>query len=173
MNLAEKIEGIFAPRPKPAQVRVDDEVRLQLDADVEESLWFSGRDWHELRWRDWQEHSSGIFFFDPETFAYYLPSILLLSVQNPSKRLTAADSLMSQLDRSPDVEDWPDDFATRFLELSPRELDVLKEWLLQVCEYTPYKRWGIAGSGPGDAFGRAYDTVDLLQKEVRRRHSPT
>jgi hypothetical protein len=169
MKLAEKIERAFAARPKPAQVRLADEV-LQLDSDVEEALWFSGRDWHELTCQNWQEHSCAIFFFDPEAFAYYLPSVLLLSAENPSESLTAADSLISQLDRSPDAEGWTEGFASRFLGLHPAELDVLKEWLLQVCEYAPYKRWGIAASGPGDTFGRAYDTVDLLQKEVERRH---
>lgn len=169
MKLTEKIERAFAARPKPAQVRLADDV-LQLDSDVEESLWFSGRDWHGLTWKDWQDHSSAIFFFDPEAFAYYLPSMLLLSVENPGESLTVADSLISQLDRSPDVEGWTEGFAGHFLELNPAELDVLKEWLLQVCEYAPYKRWGIAASGPGDTFGRAYDTVDLLQKEIERRH---
>ena len=169
MNLDEKIERGFGDRPKPAQVRLGDEV-LQLDSDVEEALWFSGRDWHELTWRDWQEHSNAIFFFDPEAFAYYLPSVLLLSAENPTESLTAADSLIGQLDRSPSVEGWHESFVSRFLALRSEELDALKEWLLQVCEYVPYKRWGIAASGPGDTFGRAYDTVDLLQKEVERKH---
>jgi hypothetical protein len=59
--------------------------------------------------------------------------------------------------------------VSRFLGLSPAELNVLKEWLLQVCEYVPYKEWGFAASGLGDTFSRAFDTVDLLQKEVARR----
>jgi hypothetical protein len=50
VNLTEKIEEAFAARPKPAQVILADEV-LQLDSDVEETLWFGGRDWHELNGR--------------------------------------------------------------------------------------------------------------------------
>ena len=168
MNLAEKIEQAFAARLKPAQVRLGDEV-LQLDSDVEEALWFSGRDWHELRWQDWQEHASATYFFDPESFRYYLPSVLLLAVENPNESLTAAESLISELDRSPDVEGWTAGFAVRFLGLNLAELDALKEWLLYVCEYAPYKGWGIAASGPGDTFGRAFDTVDLLKREIERR----
>ena len=168
MTLAEKIERVFSHRPKPAQVRLDDGV-IQLDFEVEEALWFSGRDWRELTWQDWQEHSSAIYFFDPEAFAYYLPSVLVLSAHNPSVSLFAADSLINELDQSPDTEGWKLGLASRFLVLNSAELAVLKEWLLQVCEYVPYKRWGIAGSGPGDTFGRAFDTVDLLQKEVERR----
>jgi hypothetical protein len=168
MDLSEKIDRAFAGRAKPAHVRLGDEV-VQLDLDLEDALWFSGRDWHELTWQNWQEHSCAIYFFDPEAFAYYLPSLLLLSVENPNESLMAADALLNELDRSPDIEGWTDGFTSRFLGLNPTELNVLKEWLLQVCEYTSYKRWGTAASGPGDTFGRAYDTVDLLQKEIERR----
>jgi hypothetical protein len=168
MKLTEKIERVFSSRPMPAQVRLADEV-IQLDDDVEDALWFSGRDWRELTWQNWQEHSDAIFFFDPESFAYYLPSILVLSVQNPTGSLNAADSLIGELDRSPDPEVWTEDFVRRFLELNRAELDVLKDWLLQVCEYVPYRGWGIAASGPGDTFGRAFDTVDLLQRKIDDR----
>lgn len=168
MDLPQKIETAYAWREKPAEV-VDSENCLQLDADVEEALWFAGRDWHKLTWQDWHEHSCAIYFFDSEAFAYYLPSLLLLVVQNPGESLYAADSLINELDRSPNVDGWTEGFARRFLGLNSAELTVLKEWLLQVCEYAPYKRWGAAASGPGDTFGRAYDTVDLLQKEVERR----
>lgn len=167
MNLAEKIERAFASRPKPTQV-IGDNV-LQLDSDVEEALWFSSRDWHELTWQNWQEHSCAIYFFDPGAFAYYLPSVLLLSAQNPNDSLNAADSLISVLDCSPDPEWWTDGLQRRFLGLNLAELNVLKEWLLQICEYVPYKGLGFSASGPGDTFGRAFDTVDLLQKEVERR----
>jgi hypothetical protein len=168
MTLSERIERVFCSRKKPAQVRLADEV-IQLDDDVEDALWFSGRDRHELTWQNWQEHSDAIFFFDPEAFAYYLPSILLLSSQNPNESLNAADSLIGELDRTPDPEGWTKAFVSRFLELNWAEMDTLKEWLLQVCEYVPYRGWGIAASGPGDTFGRAFDTLDLLQKEVERR----
>jgi hypothetical protein len=85
--------------------------------------------------------------------------------------LMAAYSLLSVLDCSPDPEGWPEGFASRFLGLNRAELDVLKEWLLQVCEYAPYRGSGLAASGPGDTFGRAFDTVDLLQREVERRRA--
>jgi hypothetical protein len=81
----------------------------------------------------------------------------------------AADSLIQELDRSPDPEGWTDGLVRRFLGLNPAELNVLKEWLLQICEYVPYKGLGVAASGPGDTFGRAFDTVDRLLKEVERR----
>ena len=169
MCLSQKIERVFSPRAKPLQV-IADRV-LQLDSDVEEALWFSGRDWHKVTWQEWQQHDCAIYFFNPEAFAYYLPSVLSLSLQNPNESLNAADSLINWLDRSPNVDGWTEDFASRFLEMNRAELDVLKEWLLRICDYAPYRTYGAAASGPGDTFGRAFDTVDLLQKEVERRRS--
>jgi hypothetical protein len=168
MTLADKIKSTFAFRQMPDEVVTPLELQ-QLDSDVEEALWFSGRDWHGLTLRDWLEHPCAILFFSSDAFAYYLPSVLLLSIENPTEYLDVANSLISQLDRSPDTQGWTENFVNRFLALNVAELEVLKEWLLQICEYVPYKRWGIAASGPGDTFGRAYDTVDLLQKEVERR----
>lgn len=178
MKLAEKIERVFSSRRKPVQVRIADEVLrhdptmefLRHDPDVKDALWFSGRERHELTLQHWREHSSAIYFFDPEAFAYYLPSVLLLSAQNLDEWLEAADSLINALDCSPDPQWWTEGLVRRFQELNPAELDVLKEWLLHICESDTYKRWGIAASGPGDTFGRAFDTVELLQKEVERRY---
>lgn len=170
MTLDERIERVFAHRMMPGAV-VDMTNRYQIDSDVEEALWFAGRDWRSITWDDWREHSSAIYFFDSEAFGYYLPSLLLLSAQRPDEELMAADSLISQLDCSPDPEGWPEGLATRFLKLNWAELQVLKEWLLQVCEYAAYRTYGTAASGAGETFGRAFDTVDLLQKEVQRRRA--
>lgn len=169
MELFEKIERAFAGRQMPLNL-VEPANLVHPDSDIEDALWFTGRDWHELGWQDWQQHSSAIYFFVPDAFAYYLPSVLVLSFQNPGDGLMAADALINELDRTPDPEGWTDDFASRFLRLNRAELEVLKEWLLQLCEYAPYKGWGIAASGPGDTFGRAFDTVDLLRREMERRH---
>jgi hypothetical protein len=170
MTLAEKIERVFAHRAMPEAV-VDMANCFQIDEDVEEALWFTGRDWHSITWDDWQKRPVAILFFSKRALGYYLPSVLLLSLQTPQQALNPAESLIWELDRSPSSEGWDDHFVSRFLGLKWTELDVLKGWLLQICEYTPYKRWGLAGSGPGDTFGRAFDTIDLLQKEIRRRPS--
>ena len=95
--------------------------------------------------------------------------VLLLSSQNPGDALMAADSVISELDQSPDPEWWTDGLVHRFLGLNPAELNVMKEWLLQVCECVPSKGLGFAASGPGDTLGQAFDTVDLLLKELDRR----
>jgi hypothetical protein len=169
MKLSEKIERVFAHRGLP-DVVVDMTEPFYIDSDVEEALWFTGRDWRTITRQDWHTHPVAFTFFSKEALGYYLPSILLLSLQAPQQALDPAESLLMELDRSPSTEGWDDHFASRFLEFNSSELDVLKEWLVHICEYAPYKRVGMAGSGPGDTFGRAFDTLDLLKKEIEKKH---
>jgi len=164
-TLQKRIEQAFAGRQKPADV-IEPENLVQFDSDVEEALWFAGHDWHDVEWNDWKEHSCAIHFLSPEAFGYYLPSLLLVTAQDPTEWLYAVDSLIWELDLSPSVDAWPDHFARRFLALRSEELSILKEWLLLICEYPTYEGYGFSASGPGDKFGRAFDTVDLLQKEI-------
>jgi hypothetical protein len=168
-TLQEKIEQAFAGRAMPAEL-IDASV-FQFDSDVEEALWFTGRDWRELRWKDWIEHSSALLFFSREAFAYYLPSLLRLSAQNLAEWSHAVDSLIGELDRSPSAEGWNEHFTRRFLGLRREELDALKEWLLCMCESHYYRGYGYAACGPGERFARAFDTVDLIQKELGRGES--
>jgi hypothetical protein len=117
MNLAEKIERAFAGRQMPLDL-VGAGNLVHPDSDVEDALWFIGRDWHDLTWQDWQEHSSAIHCFVPDAFAYYLQSVLLLSSQNPGEDLMAADSVIYELDQSPDGEGWTEGLVSRFLGMN-------------------------------------------------------
>ena len=150
----------------PADV-IDPSV-FQFDSDVGEALWFAGRDWRELRWKDWLDHGSALLFFSREAFAYYLASLLLLSTQNAADWSYAVDSLIGELDRSPSIEGWNEHFTRRFLGLRRQELDVLKEWLVCMCDSRLYRGYGYAACGPGERFARAFETVDLIQKELER-----
>jgi hypothetical protein len=142
VTLAEKIEKAFSSRPKPAQVRIDEEILkhdpgmqyLQDDPDVKDALWFSGRDRHELTCQDWREHSCAVYFFDGEAFAYYLPSVMIVSAENPNQDLQAADQIISELDQTPDTAMWTDGLVRRFGFLNLEELEALKLWLLRVCD---------------------------------------
>ena len=167
--MLDRIEQVFGWRKKPAQL-VQDSNQSSLDFDINEALWFAGHDWHELTWQDWQTRSEAIIFMTQEAFAYYLPSILGLSVQRPNEPLAPAQSLIWELDRTPGVENWDVYLTDRFLALRVEELEVLKEWLVQVCEYPVYRGFRNAAAGAGEILGRAFDTVDLLQKEVAQRH---
>jgi hypothetical protein len=94
-------------------------------------------------------------------------SIRLLLAEHPVAQrrrpmyLIDADSIISSLDRSPTVAYWDENLTRRFLGLTNEEYDVLREWLLS-----------FSGSNDvhygEDALMRAYETVDLFQRETDR-----
>jgi len=170
MDLIAKIAAAFAHRQIPSEV-VEMEGRFQIDSDVDEALWFQGRDWREISRDDWQRHSAAVFFFSPEAFAYYLPSLLMITVQNPKGYPDlAVAKLIHLLDHTPAPEFLDAHLVDWFSGLSDAEFEVVKEWLLFACENLP-GGWGISASGPGEVFGRAFDTVTLLQEEAQRRRA--
>jgi hypothetical protein len=165
MTLQEKIENAFRHRQIPAEV-VEMESCLQIDSDVEDAQWFKGRDWREITREDWRLRHWGLNFLSPEAFAYYLPSLLVLTIHNPRDYPDlAVHSFIMRLDRTPGIENFDPPLTDRFFGLSGEEFDAIKEWLVFACENVPQVFWGAAASGPGDGFGRAFDTIDLLQKE--------
>ncbi|HEY1646913.1 MAG TPA: DUF6714 family protein [Terracidiphilus sp.] len=170
MSLIEKIELAFAHRQMPAKV-VDMEGRFQVDSDVEAALWFEGRGWREITTTDWEQHSCAVFFLSDEAFAYYLPSLLILTIKDPEGCPDlAVDSFVGLLDRTPDVKGWDLPFTNKFLGFRREECEALKEWLLFACEIVSLKGYGISDGGPGDKFGRAFENVSLLQQETELRH---
>jgi hypothetical protein len=169
MTLQEKIEKVFAHRQLPAEV-VNMEGRFQIDSDIEDGLWFKGRDWHELTREDWHRRHWGFYFLSPDAFAYYLPSLLTLTILNPRDYPgLAVDSFLSELDRSSGAENLDKPLIDRYSVLNNEEFNAIKEWLLFACESFPQVFHGCAASGPGDGYGRVFDTLDLLQKQAERK----
>jgi hypothetical protein len=75
------------------------------------------------------------------------------------------------LDQSPSVDGWNAHFTKRFLGFCSEEYEAMKEWILCLSEFDTYHLTGT--SGLGDNLGRAFDTVDLLQKETERMSGKT
>jgi len=170
-ELIRKIEQAFSHRKIPAEAVVM-EGRLQIDSDVEDGLWFQGRDWHEISKEDWEQRHWGLLYLSAAAFAYYLPSILILTVRDPRDSPDlAVDSFVWELDSSPGAENLSPS-SYRYFEFTDDEFEAVKEWLLWACENKPDVFGGNAVGGPGDGFGRAFDAIDLINKEtVKRRTS--
>lgn len=164
--LIDRIERAFGHRQTPARV-IEMEGRLQIDSDIDDALWFQGRDWHDLTLEDWQRRHWGFGYLAPEGFAYFLPSVLTLTVRNPEEYPDlAAQSFLWQLDRTPAVENLDPPIYERYLEFTNDEFEAIKEWMIWACENVPNMFYGAASGGPGDGFGRAFDTLLLLQEEA-------
>ena len=167
-ELITKIEQAFAHRKTPPEV-VEMEGRLQIDSDVEDGLWFQGRDWHEITKEDWENHHWGFAYLNPAAFAYFLPSILSLTTRNPQNAPDlAVCSFVWELDSSPGIENLSPR-SYRYFGFTDAEFEAVKEWLLWACENKPGVFHGRAVNGPGDGFGRAFDSLDLLHKELMKQ----
>ena len=160
------VEAAFGWRPIPKDV-VDSAEIPRSDSDIEEAVWFAGRNWRQVAFSDWQEHPVAVSFFSSDAFGYYLQSILILSAETATESLEPANRILGKLDRSPDVTGWDQGFTGHFFTLTSEELTVMKEWLLCISSYSAYKRRGPVRQGPGDRLGRCFDTLDLLQRRLR------
>jgi hypothetical protein len=174
MGLAEVIEKAFAGREMPAKV-TDSDCSIPMHPDVEDVLWFSGRNWRDISWNDWKEHADALCFFTRDALAYWLPSVLLLSIQRPGEYLASASILikiLGSLDWSPSPDYWRDYFRARFVGLRTEEYEAIKEWLLFISNLESYRKYINMKPGPGDIFERAIETVCLAQRESRRAGGP-
>jgi hypothetical protein len=165
-ELINQIGRAFSHRQMPDEV-IRMQGRIQIDSDVEDGLWFQGREWQDLTNADWEQRHWGLTYLAPKAFAYYLPSILVLAIQNPRGcPRVAVDSFVWQLDHGPGAENLDLPLCERYLEFTDDEFEAIKEWLLWACESLPDVFVGNARGGPGDGFGRALDTLHLLQAEA-------
>lgn len=157
MNFRKKIEQAFKHRPKPVNV-ID--ISRPLTTEYEDALWFTDREWKEITWENWELYRDAIYAFTSEAFAYYLPSILLLSAEKPTEWFWPADALLQMLDRSPTVAYWDDFLISRLMGLRIAEYEVISEWLMYLSEHK--------GFATPETLARAFDTITLLQKETEK-----
>lgn len=115
---------------------------------------FEGMDWTQVTADDWRGYSDAFFGFSPEAFLYFLPSLLLLSLEQSNLPLNAADALVSSLDTSGDPDLWDDWFNARFRRLTASELAALRE-----CSRVYL---GGAEKAEGSEFARVQDTLAML-----------
>ena len=156
MIICENIERAFSERKKPQDIV---QGYPEATCDRDDALWFLGRDWHELTWKDWGEHYNGIFYFTHEALAYYLPSVMILSSQTPEKWLIAADSVITILSAGSARESD----KSAFLGLKEMEYEALKDWLLALRETDTYD-----GKTEPSEIDRALETVDLLRSRTEQ-----
>jgi hypothetical protein len=170
MELSEVIEKAFAGREMPMKV-TDSDCSVPDDSDIEDVLWFSGRNWREITWNDWKVHDVALSFFTRDALAYWLPSVLLLSLQRPGEYLSSAAYLIRTFGSrnwAPSPDHWKDYFRARFVGLRTEEYEAIKEWLLFMSNLETYRKYINIKPGPGDIFERAFETVGLLQQETMR-----
>jgi len=99
-------------------------------SDEEDALWFAQRDRHYLTGDDWIHHGDAVFRFTHEAFAYFLPSLLIISIEAPDKWFKAADAMVNLLENGSALENWGYSQKSGFIGFSCEELAVIMEWLV-------------------------------------------
>ena len=168
MELTDVIEQAFAAREMPKKL-TDSDCTDTLDTDVQDTLWFSGRNWRELTWDDWRKHDVALCFFNRDALAYWLPSVLLLSLQRPDEFMPSAGYLIRTFGSrcwAPSPQHWKPFFRERFVGLRTGEYEALKGWLLFLGRVDTYRVSRLRG--PGDIFDRALETISFAQQETMR-----
>jgi hypothetical protein len=154
--MKQQITSAFRHRQRPTTVtNVAVSSTLRDDA-----CHFEGMSWTQVTARDWAEYSDAFTGFSPEAFVYFLPSLLILSLEASNLPLVAADFLVSSLDTSGDPDIWPGWFAERFEMLTSAEIRTLKDWSVAYLAN--------AVKGEGSEFARVQDTLTML--ELRREN---
>ncbi len=120
----------------------------------DDARYFEGMDWREVTADDWRMYSDAFFGFSAEGFLYFLPSLLMVSLETSSPGLVAADLLVSSLDTSGDPDLWTDWFSDRFRRLTLPELRALKDWSGIYLRHDE--------KGEGSEFARVEDTLAML-----------
>jgi hypothetical protein len=157
MTLHDHIVKAFSNRVMPPRVST----YKPSSSEDNDLLWFNGKNWQEITFEDWRTHPEAFHFFKPDAFAYYLQSIICISLENPQKWFYPADSLLQVLDRSPVVEYWDDFILSRLRVLYPEEYAVLKEWVIWLTDYHQIYA--------SIDFERVFDTLHLLENEAKSR----
>jgi len=157
MTIKAQAEKAFGRRHVPKNLV---ERRSPVTPEQRDAMWFAGKKWQEITREDWEIHADAFFAFLPEAFVYYLPSIVVLSAEMPTQPMLVAGSLLRVLDRDPEVYHWDAFIQPRLVGLEHPEYEVLKAWVLA------FSNTGVYGSE--DTIVRAYETVELLQKETQR-----
>lgn len=119
----------------------------------EDALSFSGLSWHEVSAENWEKNPDSIFFFTPEAFKYYLPSLLYVSAKHPDLWLRAADAFIGLLDISLDSIESNEFLLARLGLLSGNQKRIVVDWMLFFSNKNTYSP---------SSLGRAFDVMTAL-----------
>lgn len=157
MSLEQDISYAFSSKEIPVRVIDDGDV---VSPEKRDALYFLSKNVKDVGYRDWDDHPDALFLFLPGAFFYYLPSLLLASLDISLPRLAAADALIDMLDRSPDPALWDDHLVERFSGWNHEQYLCLKNWIAFISDQCSVDdEW---------RYFRAYETIDLFEQATSR-----
>ncbi|MBJ9655201.1 MULTISPECIES: hypothetical protein [Burkholderia] len=151
-QLAFKIFEAFGWRKKPDILIGSSELTCD---EVDGVHAIGAYEWGETTGDLWEKYNDALSWFSPEAFCYYIPGVMVSSINDNEPNLIVVNNLVGMLDRTPNPSWWDDFFVERWPLLTTKECGVLKEWLAWLSSFEN-------SSIDKNSFYRALETVDLL-----------
>ena len=126
MTFHDRLKKCFRLRPVPKLLFSQEYLG---DPDRVEASLLLGLEWDRVDENFFSDHSASIYALNPESFCYYLPSMLSFSYGGVLKYEQVTDLLIGLLDLSGDEKLIPEFTRERFFKLDSRQFDCLEEWL--------------------------------------------
>lgn len=126
MSVAKTIRTAFATRRRPDNATASSELTEDEMAALTE---ITALDWRETDATRWEKLAEVVSWLSPEGFCYYLPGILVSTLEERCPNLAAACSVLFMLDRTPAIEMWDEFFLERWSRLTVAELKAVAAWI--------------------------------------------
>lgn len=114
------------------------------------------KNWKEIT-ASFLEDNSCINFLSSVNFKYYLPAIINVSLMEDAKYLLAIEIIIIMLDRPADINNWDEDFISKWSGLRIEEYLLIQDWLFWLC---------YAREDDTSSILRAIETIELLILEM-------
>lgn len=151
-QLAFKIFESFKWRKKPNILTGSND--LSCD-EVEGVRAIGACEWSETTGDLWEKYNDVLSWLSPEAFCYYIPGVMVSSINDSEPNLIVVNNLVGMLDRTPSPDWWDDFFVERWSLLTIKECNVLRGWLIWLSSFEN-------SSIDKNSFYRAIETVGLL-----------
>jgi len=126
LRVSNLVRTSFSQRVRPVKATNSLELSSDEQENLKEIFQFS---WKETSAKDWERLSDVVSWFSPEAFCYYLPGIIVASIEENCPTLTAVCNLLFMLDRTPSLELWDNFFFERWTLLNSQELEAVATWI--------------------------------------------
>ncbi|WP_425218905.1 DUF6714 family protein [Ralstonia solanacearum] len=131
LSVAKEIRAAFGARCRPSRAIASSELTEDELAALDEIM---ALDWRETNASRWEKLADVVSWLSPEGFCYYLPGILISTLEEQCPNLIAACSVLFMLDRTPTIEMWDEFFLERWSRFTVGELEVIATWINWISE---------------------------------------
>lgn len=158
LKVSALVRRAFDGRVRPSSATESSELTHDERAELEEMFRL---DWRETTSAHWERLAEVVSWLSPEAFCYYLPGILIATLDEYRPNLIAAGSVLFMLDRTPSTDMWDDFFFARWTRLNREELEAVGAWVTWLSTLDNFML-------DDTSLTRALLTIDLLRERIDR-----